>query len=663
MNNTNRGFKNLWFVFVLTLHGFVLFGRENLGLTSPSGEIKVDVVIGEKIYYTVAFNNNTVLAYSPLSITIDGKQLGIDPKLLRSSMEEIKNEIKPIWGSKNVIDDHYNRLLLDFQGGYSAEFRAYDNGVAYRFITNLKKDKVTVQDEEVAFRFGFGISAWLLNGQSYESNYLKIGLDAEKITDLESDQNKIFLPMVVQATPTVKVLITEANLYEYPSLFLDRGNDYENFLLGKFENYTLTTKTGGFSNYSQLADEAAEHLAVTDGNRDYPWRVMVISDDDRDFVDCDLVYQLSRPNVLEDTSWIKPGKVAWDWWHDYVVEGEKFIGGVNTETYLYHIDFADKYNLEYILIDWLWTDKYDLTLFNPEVDLKKIVDYATSKNVGVIVWAPGHTLHNQLDKALDLFESYGIVGVKADFFGREDQTGIRMYEDIAKATAKRKMLIDFHGCTKPTGLSRTYPNVINYEAVLGNEYNKLEDKASIDHKVMLPFTRGLQGPMDYTPGGMRNLQSGHSIRFNKPVVHGSRSGEMALFVIYNEPLKMMCDAPSVYEREPELTQFISKIPTAWDETLVIEAGFGKYVIEARRKGKEWYLAGLNGSIPKKGTIDLSFLGNQSYALNSVKDGPNSTKVGTDYLMETREANKGAAYTYEMVKGGGFIVHLAPLGND
>ena len=235
---------------------------------------------------------------------------------------------------------------------------------------------------------------------------------------------------------------------------------------------------------------------------------------------------------------------------------------MNTQTYLYHVDFAAKYGLEYILIDWLWTDKYDLTVFNPDVDLKKTIDYANIKGVKVIVWCPGHTLHKQLDKALDLFASFGVAGVKADFFDREDQTGIKMYENIAKATAERKLLIDFHGATKPTGLSRTYPNVINYEAVAGNEWNKLSvDKVTIAHKVMLPFTRGLQGPMDFTPGGMRNLQSGHNLRFTLPVVHGTRSNEMSLYVLYNEPLKMLCDAPSVYEREPEITRFISKIPT------------------------------------------------------------------------------------------------------
>ena len=514
--------------------------------------------------------------------------------------------------------------------------------------------------EEVAFRFDFGVSAWMLDGQSYETNYIYRPLDVEEITNFNNSMSKIYLPLVVQPTPAVKMAITEAGVYDYPSLFLDCGNDFENFLLGTFEPYTLTTKTGGFSNYSQVADETADYIAIVDGEREFPWRLLVISDDDRTFTDCDLVYQLSKPCALEDTDWIQPGKVAWEWWHDYAVENENFVGGVNTQTYLYHIDFAAQYGLEYILIDWLWTDKYDLTLFNPDVDLQKITDYAAANGVKVIVWCPGHTLYRQLDTALDLFASYGVAGVKADFFGREDQTCNAMYEDIAQATAERKMLIDFHGCAKPTGLSRTYPNVINYEAAAGNEWNKLSpDRVTVRHRVLLPFIRSLQGPMDFTPGGMRNVQSGHTLRYTLPMVHGSRSGEMALFVLYNEPLKMLCDAPSAYEREPDIIEFIADIPTVWDETQTLQAEFGEYLIQARQTGETWYVAGLNGETSKTAVIDFGFLGDGEYTATIFKDGPNSHRIGTDYLFETVEVTNESSLEVKMVRGGGFVVEITP----
>ncbi len=629
----------------------------DLTLTSPDGNISVQVIFREKIYYSVAFKGERVLEASPLSLTLENKVLGVNPKVMNSN-EIAKDEmISTVWGSRKEIRDNYNQLTVDFDGDFSVVFRAYNNGIAYRFETRLKEKQITILDEEVAFRFNFGVSAWMLDSKSYETNYKLMPLDVQTITDFKNSMDKVFLPVVVQATPKVKVAITEAGLYDYPSLFLDRGNDYENFLLGTFEKYSLTNKSGGFSNYSQLADKEANYIAITSGKREYPWRLLVISDDDRIFADCDLVYQLSRPCISTNTDWIKPGKVSWEWWNDYVVEGQNFRGGVNTKTYQYYIDFAAKYGLDYILIDWLWTDKYDLTLISPDVDLKKIIDYGNSRGVKVILWCPGHTLYRQLEKALDLFASMGAAGVKADFFGREDQTGIQMYEDIAKATASRKLLIDFHGAAKPTGLSRTYPNVINYEAVAGNEYNKLENKCTISHKAIIPFTRGLQGPMDFTPGGMRNVQTGHRIRFTLPEVNGSRCNEMALYVLYNEPLKMLCDAPSVYEREPEITKFISRIPTTWDDTKVLEAKFGEYLVEARRTGNKWYVAGLTGEMKKEVSIDLSFLGEGNFIAQILKDGPNADRVGTDYMIETKMVTKDTKLQVMMIKGGGFVVSI------
>lgn len=640
---------------LLTFPGYT----DEYKIISPDENISVEIILREKIYYAVSFKEVRVLQASPMTLAIENSVLGKNPKVLNVSRKIIDEKIRSVWGSRNEIRDNCNELVIDFEGNFSVEFRAYNHGVAYRFVTRFKEKQVVVQNEEVAFRFNFGVSAWMHDTQSYETNFGLFPLDVEGITNFNNSFNKIYLPVFVQATPQVKVAITEAGLFEYPSLFLDRGNDYENFLLGTFEKYALTTKTGGFSNYSQLADQEADYIAVTDGTREYPWRLMVISDDDCVFADCDLVYQLSRPCVLKETGWIKPGKVAWEWWHDYAVEGQNFRGGVNTDTYLYHIDFAAKYRLEYILIDWLWTDKYDLTLFNPDIDLKKIISYGASKGIRVILWCPGHTLHKQLNEALDLFASYGAAGVKADFFGREDQTGIRMYEDIAKATAARKMLIDFHGSTKPTGLSRTYPNVINYEAVAGNEYNKLnDDKVTVKHKAMLPFTRGLQGPMDFTPGGMRNLQSGHNLRFTLPAVHGTRSGEMALFVIYNEPLKMVCDAPSVYEKEPEVINFISKIPTVWDETKVLEGKFGEYITTARKTCDKWYVAGITGENEKEVIINFSFLEDSAYTAQILRDGQNADRIGTDYLLESREIDKYSKLNIKMVSGGGFAISLS-----
>ncbi|NJN26840.1 MAG: hypothetical protein HC819_13110 [Cyclobacteriaceae bacterium] len=462
-----------YLTFLLTFFGLnTVFGAEKV-LSSPDSNIKVEIIIGDRLYYRVKYKDNIVMQASPLSLTINKNQLGKSPKLLKANESKTDQIIRTVWGNRKEIIDQFNELTLDFEGNYSLQFRAYDHGVAYRFVTNLKEKDVIVNSEEVAYRFDFGTNAWLLEGPSYESNFKFTPLDVEEITNFQNSMEKIYLPAFIEVKNKVRIAITEAGLYDYPSLFLNRGNDYENYMLGVFENYALTTTVGGFSNYSKLSDTSADYIAKTAGSRAYPWRLLVISDDDAVFADNNLVYQLAAPCAYQDTDWIRPGKVAWDWWHDYAVKGEDFEGGINTKTYLYQIDFAAKYNIEYILVDWMWTDKYDLSLFNPNVDIKKIIDYGKNKNVGVMLWCPGHTLHEQLDQALDLFSGLGAAGVKADFFGREDQTCIKMYEDIAIAAAKRKMLVDFHGCTKPTGIERTYPNIINYEAVLGNEYNKL----------------------------------------------------------------------------------------------------------------------------------------------------------------------------------------------
>lgn len=638
---------------------FATFAQINEQVISPDDNLSVNIIIGEKIYYRVFYKTETVLMASPLSMTIDNRVLGQNAKLKKSERTSVNNTIQPVWGSRKSIEDCYNELRLDFVGDFSLLFRVYDHAVAYRFITNLKEKEVLVRDEEVCFRFNFGTQAWVSESKDYETRYEAVSLDVEKITEFGNEMSKLYLPAVIQSTPTTKILITEADLRDYPSLFLNRGNDYENYLLGTFEKVALKTKTGGFSNYSQLADQTAGYIAKTSGNRCYPWRLMVISDDDRIFADNDFVYQLSEPCRLATTNWIKPGKVAWEWWHDYAVTGADFVGGVNTETYYHHIDFAEKYGLEYILIDWLWTDKYDLTLVNPEVDIHAIIKYANKKGVKVILWCPGHTLYHQLDLAMSLFSQWGAAGVKADFFGREDQTGIRMYEDIAAVAAKYKLLVVFHGCTKPTGLSRTYPNVINYEAVLGNEYNKLKPMmCDVNHKVMIPFVRGQIGPMDFTPGGLRNVHKMSEINFTLPSVLGTRANEAALFVIYNEPLKMMCDAPFAYDQEPDYTRFISRIPTTWEETRVLDAKFGEYIVIARKTGKTWYIAGITDEKDRTLKIDLTFLNpSKSHTAIIMKDGVNAKRIASDYVLKSTSINIEKKIAVSMSSGGGFILRV------
>lgn len=652
--------SRLFYVFIAIIYSYS--ANANYQIESPNKNISIEIILSEKIHYQVSYKDKIVLHASPLTMTINNNKLGFLPKPKKTTIRSINQKINTVWGSRKQIQDNYNEMEIEFEGDFIVVFRVYNNGMAYRFETKFNEKQVKVQDEEVMYKFDFGVKAWLLNRANYESNYSKVSLGEEaSISTLKNAKEKVYLPAIIQATPEVKVAITEAGLYDYPSLFVKRGGDYENYLYGIFEYYALTVKPGLFSNYGMIADKDADYLAITTGKRAYPWRLLVISDNDADFADCDLVYQLSEPSIIGETDWIKPGKVAWDWWHDYVVEGQSFKGGINTLTYLYQIDFAARYGIEYIMIDWMWTDKFDLALVKPDVDIKKIISYGIGKNVKVILWCPAHTLHRQLDKALDSFVGWGAAGVKVDFFGREDQTGILMYEDIAKATAKRKLIVDFHGSAKPTGLSRTYPNIINYEAVLGNEYNKLEDKVTATHKVTLPFTRALQGPMDFTPGGMRNnINSIHPIFFTLPMVRGTRCNEMALFILYNEPLKMLCDAPNAYEKDTVITRFISKIPTTWDETKVISGKIGEYILTCRKTDDTWYAAAITNESQRELILNFSFLDDGNYLLTLFSDGLNADKSPSDYMVNKKIITRNESIKLNLYPSGGTLMRMEKI---
>ena len=327
---------------------------------------------------------------------------------------------------------------------------------------------------------------------------------------------------------------------------------------------------------------------------------------------------------------------------------------------MYHIDFAQQHGIEYIIVDWKWSDKYDLTLVNQDVDIQKIINYGRERGVGVILWCPSYTLNRQLDKALDLFASWGAAGVKVDFFDRWDQLADQMYKNIAEGAAKRKLLVDFHGCGLPYGFNRTYPNVINFEGVLGNEVNKWTNSITPKHKVTLAFTRFLAGPADFTPGGMRNTVNGFIGRNTLPMVQGTRCAEMALYVVYNEPLVMFCDAPSVYNKEPNIINFLSKIPTVWDETQIIDSKVGEFLVLARKKGDDWYIGAITDSTARELNITLSFLREENYAADIFTDGVNSDKCGTDYKYEEKTVSNSSVLKFKLYPGGGAVIKLSPI---
>jgi alpha-glucosidase len=625
---------------------------KDFSLFSPDSSIEISIFLRNETFYQVKKDGEIIIKTSPVSLSLEnGEVFGRNPALQSHTVKSLNKTIQRVWGLTSELENRYNELVLNFKGGYSLLFRGYNEGMAYRWKTGLKKE-IIIKEEEAVFCFKDHPRCWAPNENTYETSWTKNGF-----WELDIEKNYP-APIVVQATKSVKVAITESDVLDYPSMFLKKTSPQKSSFSGTFQPYPMETKWGGFNNYTKMVTKPADYIAKTTGTRSFPWRVVIVADNDKVLAYNELVFKLASPQVLQNTDWIDPGKVAWEWWNNYILKGVDFKTGVNTRTYLYHIDFAAEYGLEYILIDWQWTDDRDLSMLNPEVDIKKICQYASKKNVKVIVWTPGFALHDHLDKTLDLFQSYGVSGIKADFFDRDDQLANQMYERIARAAAKRQFVVDFHGCAKPTGLSKMYPNILNYEAVRGNESNKWNN-VSPEHQINIAFIRMLNGTMDFTPGGMKNSGEKKVKSSDIPYVMGTRCHQAAMFVVYFEALKMMADSPTSYEAEPEFTRFITEIPTTWDETKVLDAKFGEYIMIARKTGDIWYLGVMLAGDEKDIIIDCSFLANDQYNAKMLVDGKNADRLPADYRFINKNGIKSSSkLKVHLHSSGGAVIRFS-----
>lgn len=637
-------------IFCLWSIHYAVTAMEYITFCSPDSNLRVTVLLHEKLYYTVYYKNTYLLQPSAIELSlVDGRQLGVNPELVSKTSRRVSEILNPLYGSRKSIKNDYTEYNLNFKGGYTVVFKVYNDAVAYRFATSYKGE-IEIKDETVDYHLATMGKGLIPELKTYETLYTYRDIE-------EKDKTRdLYLPLVMDAANNIKLAFTEVDVLDYPSLFLRKSNDVETHLLSNFSHYPIKFGPGGYNQYTPMPSETADYIAKTSGTRTFPWRIMVVATNDSALVDNDIVYKLAKPQDPGDYSWVKPGKVMWDWWADYVIENIDFKSGVNTNTYLYHIDFAAKNNIPYIIIDWHWTDRDNAFLVNPEMDMSRIMAHAKEKKVGVILWMPSYTLYRQLDKALDFIAGMGAAGIKVDFFDRDDQLANQMYEGIAKAASKRRLLVDFHGCAKPTGLMRAYPNVLNYEAVYGNENNKWANNVSVNHLVTIPFTRMLAGPMDFTPGGMRNCnKKDFSVRNTLPNVYGTRCLQMAMYVLYNEPLKMFCDATGVYAKEQECFDFLKPIPTTWDDTRVLFAKAGECLVMARKTGNIWYVGGMNGETVRDIEIPLSFLENQNCNAEIFIDGVNAELVATDYRHYNQTLEKTNKLNLHMVPGGGFVI--------
>lgn len=625
---------------------------EHYQVSSPDERLKLEVQTGRKLYYQVSFQGQVILSYSPISLTTSKKILGANPKVTESEISTHQKEITPIYGTTATIDDHYNQMVIKLQDGLTAVFRVYNQGAAYRLQIN-ENGPLKVYDEEVMYKFPGYAQAWIPQAEGYETTWqFQAVFEAGK-------QKKLPLPLLTVPAPgnNIKMAITEADVQHYPSLFLQKTDDFEVQLKGVFEKFPLQTQQGGFNNFMQVVSQTADYIALWEHKKQTPWRVLIVSDNDKNLLHNTLVYQLAPANQLKDTDWIEPGQVSWDWWHDYNLDNVDFKTGINTETYLYHIDFAAEYGIPYINVDWKWTDAHDIFLQNPAVDIVRIVDYAKEKGVKVFVWTVSFTLYEQLEEALDLFAQWGIAGVKIDFFGRDDQLANQMYTKIAKEAAQRKLLVNFHGCAKPSGLERTYPNIINYEAVKGLENSKWNETITPDHDAQIPFIRQLAGPMDYTPGAMRNYTKGKFKVPYPPGSQGTRAHQLAMFVVYYQPLVMLCDMPTAYQKEPAYTRLLTSIPSTWDESIPLAGQVGEFAVIARRSGSSWYVGALGNWQERQLDLELSFLPAGEYQATVVVDNINANKLAWSYNMRQMKVDNTSQFKLSLKQGGGAFIKL------
>jgi len=655
MMTTHRASRAcLIFILFLAWAGTSLFGKTH-ELYSPDKKIKVVIHVDRVISYSVFCDGKEILSPSPISLTIEGAGVLGKVAHLSSVQPRTVNDkiIPPVKEKRGIIADRFSEAVLTFKGSYGLVFRAYDDGVAYRFFTKLK-GRVKVVSEEVSFRFNHDHSVYFPVTDSFlssfERNYSYLPLS--QITA----ERMAFLPVLVDILEGPKVAITEADLDDYPGLYLIGSEDGPPALRGTFAAYPL--KEEQKRDRTLAVTERADYIADTDGAREFPWRVLAIARRDGELIENDIVYRLARPLALKDTSWIKPGKVAWDWWNDLNLFGVDFESGINTRTYKYYIDFAAKFGIEYIILDEGWSDPADLLKTNPDLDMPGLLAYAREKDVGLVLWCVWLTLDRQLQEALDLFEKWGVRGIKVDFMDRDDQKVVNFYKKVAAEAAKRKLVVDFHGAFKPTGLRREYPNILTREGVLGLEYNKWSKSVSPEHDLLIPFIRMVAGPMDFTPGAMRNAaEKDFQVVFSEPMSQGTRCHQLAMYVVYESPFQMLSDSPSAYLREPEVMDFLGKVPTVWDETIGLGAKVGDYLAVARKSGDEWYIGAMTDWTPRELEIDFGFLGAGEYKAEVYADGVNASKYASDFTKTSLVIRAGDRLKVKLAPGGGWAARL------
>ncbi|MFC0771734.1 glycoside hydrolase family 97 protein [Terrimonas alba] len=639
----------------------VCYGADKKEINSPGGKIKLTVEAKEKLFYSIRYNNELILLPSEINLQLqDGTDLSGNPSFKKTSTRHNNSIIiSPVPEKRKIIPDVFNELTIRFKQPFSVVFRVYDDGVAYRFLSH-SKDSIIIREEIASFNFPASHPMYYpevvkrehtdIYHTSFEEPYQFKPLDSL------SKNNLCFTPVLIAPSNGPKIIITESDLEDYPGMFINGNNN--NSLSGHFAPYPLEEKTAEGEFPQAIVTKRADYIARSKGTRNFPWRVLLIAENDKDLPANDLVYRLASPSRVKDVSWINPGKGTDEWIIGINLFNVPFKSGVNTATYKYYIDFASRFGFDRIMMDAGWSDYQDLFKINPAINMDEIAAYAKEKNIKLSMWTLAMTLSKQLEPALEQFSKWGVDFIMTDFMDRDDQPMVNFYYKISEACARHKIMIMYHGAFKPAGFNRTFPNAITREAVLGSEYNIWSEKATPEHDLLLPFIRMVSGPMDYEPGILDNATA-KTFRpiADKVMSMGTRCHQAAMFIIYESPVHIFSGNPSQGLLEPSFMELLGSIPTTWDTTIVLDAKVGDYIVTARKKGSDWFVGAMTDWTARELTIDLSFLEEGSYEASICEDGVNADRYPSDYKLSTMQVSGINTIKVKMAPGGGYIMRL------
>lgn len=634
-------------------------------VTSPSGRLSMIVSAGDTTSYRVTVDGQTIMNPGKISMTLgNGNVLGEKVRVTKVTKGATSEKISAPLYRQSVIDANYNWMILKAKGGYTIEFRAYDDGVAYRFTTSFKEEQ-TIVDETSEFNFA-GAYDLLVPFASRRQDQWESSFESEytsqHVGDINSDQYA-FLPIYASAEKSGRILLMESDVEAYPGMYLVQN---EHGFKAVFPPVPAEIYYSGRGAFRPKSNE--DYIARVDGTRTFPWRIVAWGEEDKNLPVNDMVFKTASPSRIEDTSWITPGQSTWDWWNGFRRYGVDFVSGINTETYKYDIDVAARYGMEYVVLDEGWYSTRDLDIMKsiPEINIPEICTYAASKGVKIVLWVCGGLLDRKLEEACSYYSEVGVSGFKVDFFDAQDQGIVNQIYRLCDTCAKYHLILDLHGMYKPTGLSRTYPNVVNYEGVFGLEQVKW---TNIDFKngtgnmprndVIIPFIRMASGPLDYTQGALNNAQMlDYRAIDHRPMSQGTRAHQVALYVVFDSPFVMLCDSPSDYIREDETTRFITSIPATMDKMVILSGEVGQHIITAREKDGNWYIGGITDWTARDLIVDFSFLPDGDWDARLFRDGANSHELGIDYKIDDMKVGKNTKLPVHLAPGGGFAMILS-----